>query len=529
VWWICRRIRAEREAACDAAAVRVTQQPLVVATALLDSAELAAGKTPLTALAANGGSLEDRVGRLVNPGRRSAMQLPWCSLFVAAICSCLAFVSLSVGTTAVAVQVQRDLTPAEQVEAVVDAVKSVTPDIEPHPTDLVIQLRGRFVNEDGQPLLLPKDQRFRCSSQSYVRDRQHSRSSSGTVQIKEDGTFAARSYGWSQNEISVWMDGYATCRFGPFPTQGSDVDLGDLVVSRGFAATIQFQDEDGSPVSGVTMESVFLQSPESGTGIGISRYGDLVSNDDGKLTLHDLGNSPLQITVVRAGYEWNRREIRFEPGKEIAWTLHPSLPVVGTVLIPDSSEPLEGAEVWLVHRGSAEGYRRDPRKQFLRRQHGESESSKPDAVTDSQGRFELNTLQADSEYTFMILHPNWRPEVLYSVRAGMKIDVTMKPPIVVSGQLTGDLSKLGTLYRSKQRMFQFRNPLQVTRKDGTFFELFDCEVADDGSFLISTILPGPTTLELAGRSVKIDAMESVRDLEFDLDAPKSPPSPSRRI
>ncbi|MCA9057909.1 MAG: M56 family metallopeptidase, partial [Planctomycetaceae bacterium] len=37
VWWICRRVRAEREAACDAMAVQLTSGPLAVAAALLDT------------------------------------------------------------------------------------------------------------------------------------------------------------------------------------------------------------------------------------------------------------------------------------------------------------------------------------------------------------------------------------------------------------------------------------------------------------------------------------------------------------
>ncbi len=76
-WWISRRIRAEREACCDALAARVTGGELGVAEALADCARrLREEGAPLAAAALlgdqprQGGALLERVLRLTRPGYR---------------------------------------------------------------------------------------------------------------------------------------------------------------------------------------------------------------------------------------------------------------------------------------------------------------------------------------------------------------------------------------------------------------------------------------------------------------------------
>jgi len=63
VWWVSRRIRAERENCCDDLAVFATGDARVYAGALVDLEERRAGRTTL-ALAADGGDLLRRVARL---------------------------------------------------------------------------------------------------------------------------------------------------------------------------------------------------------------------------------------------------------------------------------------------------------------------------------------------------------------------------------------------------------------------------------------------------------------------------------
>jgi beta-lactamase regulating signal transducer with metallopeptidase domain len=72
-WWLSRRVRAEREHACDDAAVEATGDVLLYARALAALEHLRAKHAPTAALAlaANGGSLMQRIQRLVNTERRA--------------------------------------------------------------------------------------------------------------------------------------------------------------------------------------------------------------------------------------------------------------------------------------------------------------------------------------------------------------------------------------------------------------------------------------------------------------------------
>ncbi|HEX3747338.1 MAG TPA: M56 family metallopeptidase [Bryobacteraceae bacterium] len=69
VWWVSGHIRAEREHCCDDAAVAISGDVVGYVNAL---AELAAGGTTPLAVAANGGSLSERIARLLGGPRPAA-------------------------------------------------------------------------------------------------------------------------------------------------------------------------------------------------------------------------------------------------------------------------------------------------------------------------------------------------------------------------------------------------------------------------------------------------------------------------
>jgi beta-lactamase regulating signal transducer with metallopeptidase domain len=93
-WWLSRRVRAEREHACDDAAVEATGDVLLYARTLAALEHLRGEHTPAAALAlaANGGSLMHRIQRLVNTNRRAHTRRPLvaAALVVAILCGALA-------------------------------------------------------------------------------------------------------------------------------------------------------------------------------------------------------------------------------------------------------------------------------------------------------------------------------------------------------------------------------------------------------------------------------------------------------
>jgi beta-lactamase regulating signal transducer with metallopeptidase domain len=79
VWWVSKRVRAERELCCDDVAVTICDR-LVYARALSDLAEMAA---PHLAMAASNGSLVERVRRILGrPSVESTSGAGWVPVFV---------------------------------------------------------------------------------------------------------------------------------------------------------------------------------------------------------------------------------------------------------------------------------------------------------------------------------------------------------------------------------------------------------------------------------------------------------------
>ncbi|MBV8857266.1 MAG: polysaccharide deacetylase family protein [Acidobacteria bacterium] len=81
-WWLSGRVRAEREHACDDAAVEATGDALSYARALAALEQLRGANAPpaALALAANGGSLMQRIQRLVNHDARTHSRRPFAAL-----------------------------------------------------------------------------------------------------------------------------------------------------------------------------------------------------------------------------------------------------------------------------------------------------------------------------------------------------------------------------------------------------------------------------------------------------------------
>lgn len=75
VWWISEQIRAEREQCCDDLAVAVRGDVLAYAQALAEL-ELRQPRRLKPVLAANGGSLVDRIRRLIEPSHAPGESLP---------------------------------------------------------------------------------------------------------------------------------------------------------------------------------------------------------------------------------------------------------------------------------------------------------------------------------------------------------------------------------------------------------------------------------------------------------------------
>jgi beta-lactamase regulating signal transducer with metallopeptidase domain len=143
VWWAGREMRAERENCCDDLAVAVCGDALVYARALTELEQIRI-RTPQLAMAANGGSLLDRVRRLLEPERDparqfSAIHADWVTGVAVAVCV------ISIWATSHA-PVRRQTEPiSTQSVHLVSALYQQAPEVSKPPRVELRQLRTKLV------------------------------------------------------------------------------------------------------------------------------------------------------------------------------------------------------------------------------------------------------------------------------------------------------------------------------------------------------------------------------------------------
>lgn len=123
VWWLSNRLREEREFCCDDIAVATCGDPLTYAKALaaLDDARSATPANALaaTALSATGGSLMQRITRLLDSGARTRRARGWIAPMIMTL-------SLTAVVSAMSLTVDDEPDPADALKGV-DLVKVVAP------------------------------------------------------------------------------------------------------------------------------------------------------------------------------------------------------------------------------------------------------------------------------------------------------------------------------------------------------------------------------------------------------------------
>lgn len=133
VWWVSSRIRIERENACDDLAVEATGDAVVYARALLELAERrqAAPALAATAVAADGGSLWNRIARLAGPASGEGSEGSTPSRGLAGVLALGAILAL--GAAARVTPESRSAQPSRDAASVPSAAPAPAPSATPAP------------------------------------------------------------------------------------------------------------------------------------------------------------------------------------------------------------------------------------------------------------------------------------------------------------------------------------------------------------------------------------------------------------
>jgi beta-lactamase regulating signal transducer with metallopeptidase domain len=504
VWWLGRQARLEREACCDATAVRLTGRPIEYSRSLAEWA----GRSRIGSVAAawagdrRTGTLLERVRRVLRPGERPAARVSPSGLVLLLIGGPVLLVILWRGTGAAVGIAAQILSPAERIQRLEATQAEYAPPLgDPEGKGT---LKGTIRTADGKPPARP----IRLSHRT---DRSPGGRYMGTL-------------GQYRDEFSVevpagttWLtadpDDHAPAIVGPFETRpGKTIDGIRIVVGAGFPARIAVIDGRGVAVPGARV-SAHLIIDGNGS-IGASN--GWITDRDGIATIPHAVAKPYHVTVTAAGFV-PLESVQVTPSADQTkvLTVTRARPSRGVAVDPQG-KPVAGAEVRVYFEG------REGSTYF----HGSGGPLL--TTTDEAGRFTLDTLKDRTNYIVFVVSKAGGRGISPKLRAGQDgIRVTVGPKLTIQGTI-----KPGTDEQGKSSMPATVDVTQFVRVDLEHepFSPVTTRIPVDrqGRFTATDLLPCETRIEAAGRTVPVPLDRPETSVTIDLTRPPTGP-PTRRV
>ena len=541
VWWISRQVRTEREACCDALAVQVSGQPLSVARTLVEVAQsVHEGSTtpspvPLTAFAEpnDTGSLTDRVRRLVQPNLASRPRLTWLGLLTATLVLVATGAVLQRGTDLAVRAAAELMSPKERVDTLArlqaerngvfvtsgvpakddettaspkseEGSKPDSESVGPRKVKVTIVVR----TDDGSPIPARMNvQGFYATGRS---------STSTTLAHTREGVpeySLTRSFPPCRLLLGVSAPGYAASIVGPRSLFLEDGDQQvDLVLTRGFTATLRLTDKAGNAVPNAQVRvGVRLGLDDGWSSLGPQ---DLTSDAEGFVRIERASIAEYELQARARGYQHAKRRLTFEPDKTVDWSLTAARPTAVRIVDSATGQPVPEAKLvvilWSTRPKSSHSFG-DPRN-------WSSGFWTLFGETDADGRTVLDELRDGHTYAFGVRASGYGIGVLDGVKGGQEQHVVrLHAPVRVTGRLIGPLDSLKWTKRRGQteRYLHYRNDFDLTT--GNYSGLFRATVDENGRFELPDLVPGEVKLILPNGEQRLEVRESQTDLTIRMD------------
>ncbi len=483
-WWLGRQARLEREACCDATAVRLTSRPLDYSRWLADRAE-ATSRLRL-AMTWKGqdrrSTLLERIRRILRPSDRpGVLPLTVPALFVAALLGPLVFLGLRSGSSAAVALAAQILTPAERMQRL-ETLKTEYAAAAPGPADGKgkATFRGRVVTPDGRPLARPTH---------------------GSVSVQSVGNGYGGSAGPFTDIFNIevppgttWLgiqpDDYAPAMLGPFQTRAGQV-VDDLTfrLEPGFPAQFRIVDETGAPIPAVRLNGGLRIG---GAGSSVASLANIGSPSDaeGRITLPHAAKGPYVFSAEVPGFQpLDPSHADVTPDAPTTLTLRHARPIRGLV-VDEIGHPVAGATLHLL----------DEREFQNHHEHGTYGPLL--ATTDGEGRFVLDRIKDGLTIAVLIQSPDQARSVAQGLQPGQdNLRLVTGRPLGIRGVVKGDLAN--AVSAGSNRKVTILQNIPGTRGGESIGCRWDMDLSTEGRFAADGLLPGPARVEFAGRSVNV--------------------------
>jgi beta-lactamase regulating signal transducer with metallopeptidase domain len=499
VWWIGRQARLEREACCDATAVRLTGRPLEYTRSLAEWAGRSRGAAVAAAWAGDRrpGTLLERVRRVLRPSERPAARVSPSGLLLLMLGGPVLLGLLYRGTSAAVGLAAQVLSPAERIER----LKATQAEYAPPMPDVDGQgrLKGTIRTADGKEAARP-------IWLYHSTDRPGRGGIMGTLaQVRSEFSVEVPA---GTTWLTAAPDDYAPFVVGPFTVRpGQTIEGISIVLEAGFPAKIAVFDRRGVPVSGARVSAHRLIDGKGSVGAA----NGWITDDNGVAIISHAVEQPYNVSVQARGYE-PLESVRLTPsaGQTKVVTVKPSRPARGVAVDPQG-KPVVGAEVRLY-------LERSENSSHMHGQHGPVL-----ATTDEAGRFTLDTLKEQPTYLVLVKSKAGGLGLSPNLRAGQDgIRVTVGPKLAIKGKVMPSAGVgVGPRVPAAVTVIQF---LGADPQQPSTYPLRTRVTVDrDGRFAAGDLFPCETEIEVDGRIVPVhlDGPETSVRIEPSRPAPRT--------
>jgi beta-lactamase regulating signal transducer with metallopeptidase domain len=507
VWWLGRQARLEREACCDAIAVRLTGRPIDYSRSLAEWA----GRGPGVAIAAawagdrRPGTLLERIRRVLRPGERPAARVSPSGLLILLLGGPILLGLLWRGTTAAVGLAAQILSPAERIERIEAAQAEYAPPI----ADLDGEgtLKGTIRTAGGESYTKPV-------WLYHKTDRPGRGGIMGTLEPfrSEFSVKVPAGTTW----LSIAPDDYAPAVVGPFDVRpGRTIDGITIVLEAGAPARIAVADGQGAAVPGARVSAQLIF--DGGGSVGGTADG-WITDGSGVATIPHAVERPYHVGVTAPGYEpLESATLTPSFSRTRVVTVKKTRPARGVAVDPQG-KPVAGAEI-RVYREEGDDYGGVFEHQGL--------TGPRLATTDADGRFTLDTLKGRTSYILFVTSKAGGRGISPRVRAGQEnIRVTVGPRWTIKGTIKPRTDEKGN--GPMPATVGVTQRFGIAPDGANYLVRWAIPVDPQGHFSITDLLPCEIVLEASGRRVLVDPDRPEASVTIDLNRPVAE-TPTRRV